>query len=121
MPWILNASGPIFVQLIEHLQNNIVSGKYDPGQKLPSVRDLAFDAGVNPNTMQRALSELESTGLVHSETTSGRFITEDKKMIDELRASLADSLKQEFFINMGKLGFSEKEILQFVNQNSTAK
>ena len=67
MPWNLNSDRPIFVQIIEHLQIDIITGVYKPGDKLPSVRDLAAEAGVNPNTMQKALSDFESTGLVHSE------------------------------------------------------
>ena len=85
MPWNLNSSRPIFIQLIEIIQIDIISGKYAPGGKLPSVRDLAAEAAVNPNTMQKALSELERSGLVFSQRTSGRFITEDTKMIEELK------------------------------------
>ena len=87
MPWNLNSDRPIFVQIIEHLQIDIITGVYKPGDKLPSVRDLAAEAGVNPNTMQKALSDFESTGLVHSERTSGRFITNDDNLIKELRKS----------------------------------
>ena len=89
MPWNLNSSRPIFLQLIEIIQMDIISGKYPPGGKLPSVRDLAAQAAVNPNTMQKALSELERSGLVFSQRTSGRFITEDKHMIEELKSTLA--------------------------------
>ncbi len=116
MSWNLDADRPIFVQIIEHLQNDIVSGVYQPGQKLPSVRDLAFLASVNPNTMQRALSELERTGLVHAERTSGRFITEDTQMIGELKASLANAQIEEFFQKMEKLGISKDEIVTLIEQ-----
>ena len=77
MPWNLNSDRPIFMQLIEIIQHCILSGTYPPGSKLPSVRDLASQAAVNPNTMQKALAELERSGLVYSQRTSGRFITED--------------------------------------------
>lgn len=116
MPWNLNSDGPIFVQIIEHIQNDIATGKYKSGDKLPSVRDLAAEAGVNPNTMQKALSDLEQTGLVHSERTSGRFITENENMIKELKTSLINTQIEEFFKNMKKLGFSEEEILQLVKK-----
>ena len=116
MPWNLNSDIPVFVQIVEHIKNEIVTGKYKLGDKLPSVRDLAFEAGVNPNTMQRALSELEKTGLVHSERTSGRFITEDENMIKEMRTSLVNRQIEEFFKNMEKLGFTYNEILQLVKQ-----
>ena len=80
MPWNLDDSRPIYLQLMEKIQQDIVSGTYRPGEKLPSVRELALDAAVNPNTMQKALSELERSGLVYSQRTSGRFITEDESM-----------------------------------------
>ena len=76
MPWDLDNDRPIYLQLMERIQQDIVSGVYHSGDKLPSVRDLALEAAVNPNTMQKALSELERNGLVYSRRTSGRFITE---------------------------------------------
>ena len=81
MPWDLDNERPIYLQLMERIQQDIVSGVYKPGEKIPSVRDLALDAAVNPNTMQKALSELERSGLVYSQRTSGRFITEDAGML----------------------------------------
>ena len=88
MAWELDSDRPIFIQIVERIQMEIISGKYSPGDKLPSVRDLAAVAAVNPNTMQKALTELERTGLVYSQRTSGRFITEDAKMIEELKNNL---------------------------------
>ncbi len=117
MPWNLDSDRPIFVQIVEHLQYDIVSGVYQPGQRLPSVRDLASDAAVNPNTMQRALSELERTGYMHSERTSGRFITEDTGMIDELKKQLATARIEEFLGTMKKLGLSNEEIETLLKQN----
>ena len=76
MPWNLDNDRPIYMQLMERIQQDIISGAYQPGDKLPSVRDLAVEAAVNPNTMQKALSELERCGLVYSQRTSGRFITD---------------------------------------------
>ena len=81
MPWNLDSDRPIFIQILERIRVDIISGKYQPGDKLPSVRELAAEAAVNPNTMQRAFAELERTGLVYSKRTSGRFITEDREMI----------------------------------------
>lgn len=82
MSWNLNSDRPIFLQIVERIQMDIISGIYKPGDKLPAVRELASEASVNPNTMQKALSELEKTGLVYSQRTSGRFITEDTNMIE---------------------------------------
>lgn len=69
MPWNLNSDRPIFLQIVERIEMDIISGVYQPGQRLPAVRELASCAAVNPNTMQRALSELERTGLVYSQRT----------------------------------------------------
>ena len=81
MPWELDNDRPIYLQLMERIQHDIISGVYKPGDKIPSVRDLALDAAVNPNTMQKALSELERSGLLYSQRTSGRFITDDEKLL----------------------------------------
>ena len=117
MPWNLDSDRPIFLQIVEHLQYEIVSGYYGPGQRLPSVRDLAAEASVNPNTMQRALSELERDGYMHSERTSGRFITEDKGKIGELKKQLATAQIEVFLQAMKKLGLSNEEIQVLVKEN----
>ncbi len=116
MPWNLTSDRPIFMQIIEIIQLEIISGKYRPGDKLPSVRDLASEAAVNPNTMQKALSELERNGLVYSQRTSGRFITEDVKMIEELKSSLAKEKIHEFLENMQKLGFQKEETIRLMTE-----
>ena len=85
---ILIPSRPIYLQIIERVQMDIITGRYQPGDKLPSVRDLAQEAAVNPNTMQKALSELERSGLIYSQRTSGRFITEDKELIHQMKKNL---------------------------------
>ena len=116
MQWNLTSDRPIFMQIIEIIQLEIISGKYRPGDKLPSVRDLASEAAVNPNTMQKALSELERSGLVYSQRTSGRFITEDVKMIEELKSSLAKEKIHEFLENMQKLGFQKEETIRLMTE-----
>ena len=116
MAWEMNSDRPIFVQIIERIQIDIVSGKYHAGDKLPSVRDLAAEAAVNPNTMQKALSELERTGLVYAQRTSGRFITEDTKMIEELKKSLAREKISEFFESMQSLGFAQDEKISMMKE-----
>lgn len=116
MPWNLTSDRPIFMQIIKIIQLEIISGKYRPGDKLPSVRDLASEAAVNPNTMQKALSELERSGLVYSQRTSGRFITEDVKMIEELKSSLAKEKIHEFLENMQKLGFQKEETIRLMTE-----
>ena len=85
MAWELDADRPIYAQLVERIQKEIVSGKYQPGEKLPSVRDLAAVAAVNPNTMQKAFAELERSGLIVTQRTSGRAVTEDTELIGNTR------------------------------------
>jgi DNA-binding transcriptional regulator YhcF (GntR family) len=105
---------PLYTQIIEQIQMKILSGEYSAGSKLPSVRDMACDASVNPNTMQKALSELERIGIVYSQRTSGRFITEDYKMINNIKKSIAKEQINEFLENMLKLGYNKKEILSLI-------
>ena len=114
MPWNLDSDRPIYLQLMERIQHDIISGTYKPGDKLPSVRELAMEASVNPNTMQKALSELERIGLVHSRRTSGRFITEDETMIKQLKTETATEHICEFLKSMEHLGFTRPEILELV-------
>lgn len=117
MPWNLDNDRPIYLQLMERIQHDIISGVYQPGDKLPSVRDLAVDAAVNPNTMQKALSELERCGLVYSQRTSGRFITDDASMICGMRKELAQEHITLFFKQMRRLGFSDEETLEMMKQS----
>ena len=114
MPWELDNDRPIYLQLMERIQQDIVSGIYKPGDRLPSVRDLAVEAAVNPNTMQKALSELERSGLVYSQRTSGRFITEDARLINEVKTSLASENIAQFLEKMKQLGFQNEEIAALI-------
>lgn len=111
MAWNLSGDRPIWLQLMEGIQVGIVSGKYPPGSRLPSVRDLAAEAAVNPNTMQKALTELERSGLVYSQRTSGRFITQDQGMIQELKNRMASEEIRTFLNRMRNLGLSREEVL----------
>lgn len=116
MPWELDNDRPIYVQLMERIQRDIISGVYKPGDKLPSVRDLAVEAAVNPNTMQKALSELERSGLVYAQRTSGRFITEDETMLKKMKQDQAASCIYEFFEKMRSLGFQDEETLSLLHE-----
>ena len=116
MAWNLDSNRPIYVQLAEQVQRDIISGLYQPGTKLPSVRELASQAKVNPNTMQKALTELEHSGLVYSQRTSGRFITEDKDMIETLKEQLASSQIQEFLEKMSCMGFQPQDTLHLIEK-----
>ncbi|WP_297429005.1 GntR family transcriptional regulator [Clostridium sp.] len=114
MSWTFSDDRPIYMQLMEQIQLKIVSGIYKSGDKLPSVREMASDAAVNPNTMQKALTELERTGLVFSQRTSGRFITEDINMIKDIRNGLAREQIEKFLYNMEKIGYTKQETIELI-------
>ena len=116
MKWQFSNDLPIYSQLIAQIKVGIVTGAFPPGERLPSVRDLAAEAGVNPNTMQRALTELERDGLVYSQRTAGRFVTEDQSMIASAKRSLAESHIQTFLRAMAHLGYDREEILTLLRQ-----
>ena len=116
MHWQISSDAPIYAQLIGQIQVNIVSGGVPPGGRLPSVREMAAEAGVNPNTMQRALAELERSGLVYSQRTAGRFVTEDGEIIRAARESLAREHIKRFLAAMADLGYSREEIVSLLGR-----
>lgn len=118
MAWKLNSDRPIYAQILERIQMQIVSGVYQPGTKIPSVRELAADAGVNPNTMQKALAELERSGLVMTQRTSGRVVTEDLNMIKETRNQLAGEQVRDFVKRMKDLGFDREDIIDLLRKET---
>ena len=111
MIWQLSGDSPIYSQLVRQIKVGIVSGEYAPGERLPPVRELALEAGVNPNTMQRALQQLEREGLVFTQRSSGRFITEDTAAIGEAKRTLARQHIEQFMASMKKLGYTREEII----------
>ncbi len=119
MPWELNEDRPIYAQLIEQIQRQIISGAYQPGERLPSVRDLAAQAAVNPNTMQRALSELERSGLVFTQRTSGRYITQDQALIQAAKQALAQQEAETFLRRMAALGLDRNQSLEILQEITT--
>ena len=116
MTWQFRNDLPIYSQLIEQITQAIVTGEFAPGEKLLSVRELAASAGVNPNTMQRALSELEQGGLLYTQRTAGRFVTSDTEIIAQSKRKLAERKIEEFISSMLSLGFDRQEILQALNE-----
>lgn len=117
MAWTLQSDRPIYAQLVERLKTEIVSGIYPPGGRLPSVRELAATASVNPNTMQKAFAELERKGLIITMRTSGRIVTEDTSMINETRRELAEEQISQFLTQMNNLGFDRAEIIQLLSEH----
>ena len=111
MDWCIENDRPIWLQLCEQLTLRIVTGIYPMGSRIPAVRELAAEAGVNPNTVQRALADLERDGLVFSQRTAGRFVTGDVSMIENAKLRLADQCVENFLSEMAKLGCGRDEVI----------
>lgn len=107
---------PIYIQLVERLKIDIISGKLKPGDRLPSVRDYALSLKVNPNTMQKALAELEEIKLIFTERTNGKFVTSDQKLIDKFREKYANELSNKYFLGMQSIGFNKKETINYLKE-----
>ena len=116
MDWSFRSDQPIYSQLVQQIRLAIISGTYPPGQRLMSVRDVAAEAGVNPNTMQRALQDLEREGMVCSQRTTGRFVTEDPTVIEQARTKVAEEQIRVFFETMRKLGYPREAILALLKE-----
>ena len=110
MEWKFRSDLPIYSQLVDQIKLGIVSGSLLPGERLMSVRDMATEAGVNPNTMQRALQELERDGMVYSQRTAGRFVTDNMQVIEREKKKLAEEQIRSFLEAMKKLGYRQEEI-----------
>ena len=110
MDAVFNNSVPIYLQIVSEIKKQIVSGKLIPGERIPSVRELALTYKVNPNTMQKALIELEEKGLIKTERTNGKFVTEDENIINKIKNDYADNLTQNYLSEMISLGITKQEI-----------
>ncbi|WP_367986260.1 GntR family transcriptional regulator [Streptococcus sp. ZY1909104] len=112
MAWKFDNNMPIYIQITNTIKLQIVANQLKPGDKLPTVRDLAEIAGVNPNTVQRALSDLEAEGFVYSVRTTGRYVTDNQELITQTRLHLAQKELENFVNNMLDLGFSQDELTE---------
>lgn len=117
--WHFNNDMPIYTQLVSQIKFGIVSGELPPGERLSTVRDLAAEAGVNPNTMQRAFQELEREGLVYSQRSNGRFVTEDVSIIENAKTALARQHIDTFMAAMKQLGYETDEIITLLSDSRT--
>lgn len=116
MDWNISAGRPVYLQLIEQLQAAIVAGTLPAGARVPSVRELAAEAGVNPNTMQRALQDLEGRGLIQTQRTAGRTVTTDTRLLEELRSGQARALAKTFWRQMQTLGLDAEQVQALLQQ-----
>jgi len=110
MSWTFDNNKPIYLQIMDKIKLQIVSHKLEPNQQLPTVRELASEAGVNPNTIQRALSDLEREGFVYTKRTAGRFVTEDLDLILKSRKQLSEEQLQQFVTGMVEFGYEKEEL-----------
>ena len=116
MDYIFDNERPIYVQLVEKIRIEIVSEKLKPGDRLPSVRELALIAKVNPNTMQKALVELENMGLIFTERTNGKFVTTNKELIEEIKKELAKEKVENYIKSMQSIGITYKEAIKYLQE-----
>ncbi len=106
---------PIYVQLVEYLKISIISGEFKLGEKIPSVRELAIKAKVNPNTMQKALIEVENLNLIYTERTNGKYVTNNKDIIDKFKEEYASNLSKKYFSSMVSIGYTKEEAIKYLN------
>ena len=116
MDYIFNNERPIYLQLVEKIRIEIVSGKLKTGERIPSVRELALTAKVNPNTMQKALAELENEGLVHTERTNGKFVTNNKELIEKVKKELAKDKVEAYLKDMKNIGITYEDAIKYLQE-----
>lgn len=116
MEYIFDNERPIYLQLVEKLRFEIISGKLKPGERLPSVRELALTARVNPNTMQKSLMELEDERLVYTERTNGKFVTENKELIKKMKKELAKEKVNNYLNDMKQIGIAYDEAVIYLQE-----
>ncbi len=109
MSWHFDDDRPIYNQIVNKILTDVVTGVYKPNDRLPSVREYATDAGVNPNTMQKALVDLETTGVVYARTTSGRFVTDDVELLELVRKSMIENEFRHFIERCEKFGLNQEQ------------
>lgn len=107
---------PIYIQLVEKLKAQIVSGELKQGERIPSVRELALTARVNPNTMQKALAELENNGLIYTERTNGKFVTQDKNIIESIKKELAKEKVNTYLTSMKDIGLTFDDATRYLQE-----
>lgn len=116
MNYIFDNERPIYIQLVELIRTDIVSGKYEKGSKLPSVRELALTMKVNPNTMHKALVELENEKLIYTERTNGKYVTEDEKKLEKIKKHLAQEKVNNYLNSMKSIGINYEDALSYLQE-----
>ena len=119
MPWTMSSERPIYLQLVDRIKRQIVAGTYGPGERFPAVRELALEAAVNPNTMQRALAALEAEGLLITSRTAGRTVTSEEAVIKDMKEKIAEEEYERFYQSMKELGYDDEGIREFIKNAKT--
>ena len=114
MAYTFDNNIPIYIQLLEYLKIYLISGVFKSGEKLPSVREFASNFKVNPNTMQKALTELEAMDLIYTERTNGKYVTQDTKLIEKLKDEYAVELARSYFQGMKKIGLGKADSIKYL-------
>ena len=115
MAWTFNSTEAIFIQIADKLRREILFGKYLPDEQIPAVRQLAYEASVNPNTMQKALSLLEAEGILYTKSTSGRFVTNDVSLIECAKEKVKRDTVKNWLIQAETLEISTDELINYIN------
>ena len=118
MEWKLTRKKAVFLEIADLLRHDILRGKYSPDEQIPSVRQLAFSAAVNPNTMQRALSHLESEGILYSKGTVGRFVTSDEEVLKNAREQFRRRTVKEWVTEADRLGITREELIIYIKEET---
>ena len=116
MAWKFNNEKAIYLQIMDKIKTDILGGTVPIGAKFNTVREMAIIAGVNPNTMQKALSDLEQEGFLITNRTNGRFVTEDTNLLSTYKAQIADSLVEQFTNSMKEIGYTNEEIITLAHK-----
>ena len=116
MAWSFSSNQPVYLQIAERIRRSVLSGEYPPGTQLPSVRQLALEAAVNPNTVQHAFSDLEQEGILLSKGTLGRFVTDDTQIIDHCRKTMAMQCAKGYLQDMAQLGIPAEEAIAMIKE-----
>lgn len=116
MAWRFSSDRPVYIQIADRIIKSVLSGEYLAGEQIPSVRQLALEAAVNPNTVQHAFTELENEGIIISKGTVGRYVTEDTQVIEVCRKKMAEQLVKNFIENIEQLSITKEQAIEMIEE-----
>lgn len=119
MAWRFSADRPVYIQIADRIRKSVLSGEYQAGEQIPTVRQLALEAAVNPNTVQHAFTELESEGIIIAKGTLGRFVTDDQQVVQAVREEMARQLAKDFVEQMGQLSITAQQAVELIREVNT--